>query len=203
MKLNELLQVENKHEKIDVHFKWDVSNLTTYQRYERALLCLKVYEREQRSIALTNFCQGDDFDNFDFTWEVFQSNELFATVVKKEEFIVYCLKEYNNPDGEEVNTTFYGRICNDMFNSLSTEQKNSVIERILAVDYFDFHTTDLDLINNSYYPSAVLEYMTDEQIDRLCDITIYPIHNDIVYTTRMTYTKKNGKRQYELKTVAN
>jgi hypothetical protein len=186
---------------LDVYFKYDVSNLTTYQRCERALLCLKVYESEQRSIALENFCKGDDFDNFDFTWEVFQSNKLFAKVVKKEEFNVYCLKEYNNPDGEEVNTTFYGRMCNDMFNSLSTEQKNSVIERILASDYFDFHTTDLDIINNSYYPSAILDYMTDEQVDMLCDITIYPIHNDIVYTAHMSYTKKNGKRQYHLKSA--
>jgi hypothetical protein len=198
-----MFTIEREHEKIDIHFKWDVSKLTTYEKYARALLCLKVEEHEQRSIALDNFSIGTDFSNFEFAWEIFRSNELFAKVLNKSLFITHCLSEFFNPDGEEVNTTFFGHICNDMFNMLSNEQKNIVIERILNVEFFDFHTSDLDIINNSYFPSAILEYMSNEQLDKLCSLYIYPIHNDIVYTAKMSYTTNGEKRQYLLNTVAN
>lgn len=197
------LTIDTKNEKIDIHFKWDVSKLTTYKLYDRALLCLKVSEHEQRQIALKNFSEGEDFSDFGFAWEIFQSNELFAAVVNKDKFIAHCIEEFKCPDADEVNSTYYGRICNDMFNTLNVEQKAALIERILNVDFFDFHTSDLDIINNSYFPSAVLDYMTDEQISKLCQITIYPIHNDIVYTTKMSFKINGGKRQYELNTVAN
>jgi len=200
------LVIENKNERIEVQFKWDVSKLTSYQLYERVLLCMKVSEREKREEALKEYAEGVEFMNFGFSYDIFQSNELFSMVVDKQKFISHCIDIFRHPDGEiedSPNSTWYGRMCSDMVGMLSIEQRSIVIDRLLAVDFYDFHSSDIDIINNTYFPISILESMTEEQLNILCSKVIYPIHNDVVYTATMSYVVDGGMRKYFLTTIKN